>query len=326
MICEHEDKIFSTDHGSFDTLALEIFNFQYNNNAIYRKYVNALQKVGEDVHSLVDIPFLPIQFFKSFEVKTTSFEPEGIFESSGTTGSSTSKHFVKKLSIYKQSSLSSWERFYGPLSGRCIIGLLPSYLERSHSSLVLMVKDMIDASHHPDSGFYLYEYAKLAQVLSQLEQSGQETVLLGVTFALLDFAEAYPMPLKNTIVMETGGMKGRREELTRQEVHERLKKGFGLSHIHSEYGMTELLSQAWSTSGGLFNCPPWMKIMLRQEDDPFSISTMGTGVINVIDLANLYSCSFIATDDAGKLNADGSFEVLGRIDNSDLRGCSLLAL
>jgi phenylacetate-coenzyme A ligase PaaK-like adenylate-forming protein len=326
MICEHEDKIFSTDHGSFESLALEIFNFQYNNNAIYRKYVNALQKVGEDVHSLVDIPFLPIQFFKAFDVKTTEFEPEAIFESSGTTGSLTSKHLVKKRSIYEKSFHSSWEQFYGPLTEWCIIGLLPSYLERSNSSLVLMAKEMIAASNHPDSGFYLYEYSKLSKVLSRLETAGQKTLLLGVTFALLDFAEVFPMPLKNTIVVETGGMKGRREELTRQEVHERLKKAFNLTNIHSEYGMTELLSQAWSQSTGLFHCPPWMKIMLRQEDDPFSISSSGTGVINVIDLANLYSCAFIATDDAGKLNADGSFEVLGRIDNSDLRGCSLLAV
>lgn len=326
MICEHEDKIFSTDPGSFESLALEIFNFQYNNNAIYRKYVNALQKVGENVHSLVDIPFLPIQFFKAFDVKTTAFEPELSFESSGTTGAATSKHLVKKRSVYEKSFLLSWEQFYGPLAGWCILGLLPSYLERTNSSLVLMAQEMIAASNHPDSGFYLYEYSKLSQVLSRLEQSGQKTLLLGVTFALLDFAEAYPMPLKNTIVMETGGMKGRREELTREEVHERLKKAFNLADVHSEYGMTELLSQAWSTSGGLFKCPPWMKILLRQEDDPFSLSTSGTGVINVIDLANLYSCAFIATDDAGKLHADGSFEVLGRIDNSDLRGCSLLAI
>ncbi len=324
MISKYEDKVFLTDPAAFDELALEIFRFQYQNNPVYNQYVKALHLVGEDVRDVLDIPFLPIRFFKSHEVLTTSFGPEAVFESSGTTQTVNSRHYVKHLSLYRRSFLRTFEQFYGPVEGWCIIGLLPSYLERRNSSLVVMVDELIRRSGHPHSGFYLYEHERLQQVLQQLGSAGQPTLLIGVTFALLDFAEKFPMPLQHTIVMETGGMKGRREEMTRQEVHGILQNAFGLSSVHSEYGMTELLSQAYSQGEGIFSCPPWMKVLVRQEDDPLAVGYSGTGIVNVIDLANLYSCSFIATEDVGRLDGAGRFEVQGRLDHSDIRGCSLM--
>jgi hypothetical protein len=272
------------------------------------------------------IPFLPISFFKTQEVVCGRFEPQAVFESSGTTQTTNSRHFVKDISLYKKSFLHCFELFYGPVKDWCILALLPAYLERKNSSLVMMADVLIGLSENKYSGFYLYNHEELFQVLEKLEKAGQKTLLLGVTFALLDFAEKYSLPLNHTIIMETGGMKGRREELTREQVHSIIKKSFSVSNVHSEYGMTELLSQAYSKADGVFNCPPWMKIVLRDEDDPFAISGSGTGVINIIDLANIYSCSFIASDDAGRLHADGSFEVLGRLDHSDIRGCSLLTV
>jgi hypothetical protein len=324
MICEIEDKIFIVETADFEQLALEVFQFQYNNNAIYQQYVNALSIVGSNVRSVEQIPFLPIRFFKTTEIKTTLFEPEAVFESSGTTQTVNSRHYVKDINIYRRSFLQAWERFYGPVQDWCVIGLLPAYLERQNSSLVVMVNEMIKLSQHAHSGFYLYEHEKLASVLQELEKQGQKTILIGVTFGLLDFAEQYPMPLQHTIVMETGGMKGRRREMTREEVHLLLNTAFETHAIHSEYGMTELLSQAYSYGNGVFNCPPWMKVLIRQDDDPLDVRVSGSGVINIIDLANLYSCSFIATDDVGTVMPDGSFEVLGRIDTSDIRGCNLL--
>jgi hypothetical protein len=267
---------------------------------------------------------LPIRFFKTAEIKTTLFEPQAVFESSGTTQTVNSRHYVKDINIYRRSFLQAWERFYGPVQDWCVIGLLPAYLERQNSSLVVMVNEMIKLSQHAHSGFYLYEHEKLASVLQELEKRGQKTILIGVTFGLLDFAEQYPMPLQHTIVMETGGMKGRRREMTREEVHLLLNTAFETHAIHSEYGMTELLSQAYSYGNGIFNCPPWMKVLVRQDDDPLDVRVSGSGVINIIDLANIYSCSFIATDDVGTVMPDGSFEVLGRIDTSDIRGCNLL--
>jgi hypothetical protein len=239
---------------------------------------------------------------------------------------------VKDIDIYKESFTKSFELFYGPVTNWCVIGLLPSYLERKNSSLIYMVDELIKKSSHPQSGFYLHEHEKLYPVLQSLENAKQKTILFGVTFALLDFAEKYPLPLQHTIIMETGGMKGRREEMIRREVHDILQKSFHAPVIHSEYGMTELLSQAYSKGNGIFHCPPWMKVLVRDDEDPLTIRELSlspspgpvAGAINVIDLANIYSCSFIATDDAGKLYQDGSFEVLGRIDNSDLRGCSLM--
>lgn len=332
------DKIFAATAAEFETLALEVFHFQYAHNTLYKQYVDALQVSPLSVESLSQIPFLPIRFFKSHAVQTCVSEPAVIFESSGTTGSIPSRHYVKDASLYRESFLHGFELFYGPVKDWCIIGLLPSYLERENSSLVYMVNAMIGLSSHAESGFYLHDHDKLFSVLQKLEKKKQKTILIGVTFGLLDFAEKYSLPLEHTIIMETGGMKGRRKEMIREEVHDLLKKAFDLPAVHSEYGMTELLSQAYSKGDGIFSCPPWMKIVLRDEEDPLSIqppidhhqltvSDRGqTGAINVIDLANVYSCSFIATEDAGKLNRDGSFEVLGRMDNSDLRGCSLMAV
>lgn len=284
----------------------------------------------QTVKALKDIPFLPIQLFKNNSVTTTEFEPEIIFESSGTTGENTSRHFIKSLAVYRESFLRTFHSFYGSPASWCILGLLPGYLERKNSSLVFMANELIKKSNHQSSGSYLHEYEKLYKVIVHNEIIEQPTLLFGVTFALLDFAEKYSLKLHNTIIIETGGMKGRREEITREEVHKILRNKFGVQNIHSEYGMTELLSQAYSKENGLFQCPPWMKILVREENDPFAITEKTltikpvTGVLNIVDLANLYSCSFIATDDVGRLYKNGSFEVLGRRDMSDLRGCSLL--
>ena len=323
---QENHKIFSTRDIGFEARALEIFQFQLKNNAVYGAFVKALGTDTSRVDSITRIPFLPVRFFKSLEVKTGEFEPEAVFESSGTTGMISSRHLVKDLSLYRESFTRGFELFYGSASEYCIIGLLPSYLERGHSSLVLMVDDLIRQSGHAQSGFYLNEFDKLAAVLRELESREQKTLLIGVSFALLDFAEQYPIPLKHTIIMETGGMKGRRKELIRQELHAILQQSFSLSAIHSEYGMTELLSQAYSRGDGIYHCPPWMKILLRDDEDPLRLITSGSGVVNVIDMANIHSCSFIATDDAGKVYPDGSFEILGRVDGSDMRGCSLLVV
>lgn len=310
--------------------ALELFRFQYGNNGLYQSYVDTLGVDPNGVKALEQIPFLPISFFKTHTIKTTDFEAEKVFESSGTTQTINSRHHVKSLEIYLNSIMQGFEKFYGDVKDWCIIGLLPSYLERNNASLVFMVDELIKQSGHPRSGFYLNEYEKLQKVLQELEKKGQKTLLIGVSFALLDMAEQFPLSLKHTVVMETGGMKGRREEITRQELHGILKSKFNIDKIHSEYGMTELLSQAYSKGDGIFYTAPRMKILLRDEEDPFEVwsreSREGifSGVINVIDLANIYSCAFIATDDAGRLHEDGGFEVLGRIDNSDLRGCSLM--
>lgn len=331
MVCEWSDKIFSVTEADFEALALKIFRFQYTNNSIYNSFVDALQIKPEQVNSVTKIPFLPISFFKSHKVVSSEFEPEAIFESSGTTQLVKSKHFVKSVNLYSQSFLLGFEKFYGPITNYCILGLLPSYLEQKSSSLVFMTNELIQKSQHPQSGFYLNEFDLLAKTLIKLEEAMQKTLLIGVTFALLDFAKEYSIPLKYTIVMETGGMKGRLEEITRQEVHHRLKKSFQSETIHSEYGMTELLSQAYSQGNGIFKTPPWMQLFLREKEDPLTIQKreLGkprTGAINIIDLANVYSCSFIATDDLGKIYDDDSFEILGRLDDSDVRGCSQLVI
>lgn len=327
MICEFEHKIFLETGSSFDEQALELFRFQYQHNSVYRLYVDTLHTDIAGIKLVENIPFLPIGFFKTQMVCTGEFQPELVFESSGTTQTINSRHFVKDGSLYTQSFNKAFELFYGPARDWCILALLPAYLERQNSSLVMMAEELIKKSDHPHSGFYLYDHDKLAGVLQKLEVEGQKTILIGVTFALLDFAEHFPMPLHHTIIMETGGMKGRKEEMIRDEVHAILKKAFNLEMIHSEYGMTELLSQAYSKGAGIFQCPPWMKVLIREEDDPFAVKKdAGTGVLNVIDLANIYSCAFIATDDAARLYADGSFEVLGRVDNTDIRGCSLMTV
>lgn len=319
------DTIFSLQDNGLEAAALELFRYQYRENDLYRAYTDALRIAPASVKSILEIPYLPIQFFKSHTVVSGTFEPELLFESSGTTQTINSRHLVKESTIYTRSFMTAFEQFYGPVDDYVILGLLPSYLERQHSSLVRMVQEMVTRSGHPESGFYLYEHDKLYHQLRALEARGQRVLLIGVTFGLLDFAEQYTLDLRHTIVMETGGMKGRREEWTRQEVHAFLQERLGASVIHAEYGMTELLSQAYSKGNGLFATPPWMKILLRDENDPFQLSTgKGAGVINVIDLANIHSCAFIATEDIGRIHANGLFEVLGRLDNSALRGCSLM--
>lgn len=307
-----------------EAFALDIFRLQAANNPVYASFLEALKIDPLMVSSVDKIPYLPIRFFKTQEVKTGSFEPQAVFESSGTSGMTHSRHLVKDLSLYEKSFTRGFEFFYGPVQDWCIIGLLPSYLERKNSSLVCMTDRLIRLSGHPQSGFYLDQYEVLLSVLKDLEKQGQKTWLIGVSFALLDFAEKFSAGLRHTVILETGGMKGRGPEMIREELHAKIKRSFGVPAVHSEYGMTELLSQAYSKGGGLFHCPPWMKILLRDEEDPFVVKHTGTGTINVIDLANIHSCSFIATDDAGKLYPDGSFEVLGRVDGSDLRGCSLM--
>jgi len=328
MFCEFEHKILNTKGIDLSARAFDTFHFQYRYNELYRQFVDSLYTDISSIKLVEQIPFLPISFFKSQDVRTSLFKTDLVFESSGTTGSVNSRHSVKDPDIYRQSFVNGFELFYGPVKDYCVLGLLPSYLERKNSSLVYMVDELIRLSGHPQSGFYLNEFEKLDQTLSKLEKAGQKTILIGVSFALIDFSERFPRKLNHTIMMETGGMKGRRKELTREELHEQLKKAFGLESIHSEYGMTELLSQAYAQRNGVFRCPPWMQVLVRDEDDPMVVHSPSkiqqTGIINVIDLANIYSASFIATDDLGRLYADGSFEVLGRVDNSDVRGCSLM--
>lgn len=331
-LSEHSDfekELFDFNISSFEEKALDSFHFQYRENEVYRQFADLTGILPSEVRTIKDIPFLPIRFFKSHKVMSGVFEPEAVFESSGTTSTGNSRHYVKSLDLYRRSFLNGFKQCYGNPVDWCILALLPSYMERQNSSLVLMADELIKLSGHPDSGFYLNQFESLKDTLLRLEKLGQKTILLGVTFALLDFSEACPIQLGHTIIMETGGMKGRKKEMTREEVHDQLKKQFGVSRIHSEYGMTELLSQAYSQGEGLLAAPPWMKILLRAEDDPFAVADqsgaeLDTGLINIIDLANRYSCSFIATDDLGMKHEDGRIEVIGRMDNSDLRGCSLL--
>jgi hypothetical protein len=313
----------SNDDNAFRDACMDTFRFQYAQNPVYRQWCDLTGTVGA-VKTPLSIPALPISFFKTHTVTTTAFTPETVFESSGTTKTNTSRHLVKDTFIYRESFLKAFTMFYGDVQEWCILGLLPSYLERQHSSLVMMVDELIRRSGHAASGFYLDEHEKLAETLTSLESQGQKTLLIGVTFGLLDFAAVFPQTLRSTIIMETGGMKGRRRELTRAEVHDLLSKGFGVDMVHSEYGMTELLSQAYSNGNGRFTCPPWMKVFVRDEEDPLSIKPSGRGLLQVIDLANRYSCAFIATEDVGIVHEDGSFEVWGRLDHSDVRGCSLL--
>ncbi|MFM7357274.1 MAG: acyl transferase [Sediminibacterium sp.] len=320
------NNIFSVQPQDLEEIALATYQFQYANNGLYRIWCDRLGRIPAMVRYVEDVPALPVSFFKTDRVVTTEFEPEVIFRSSGTTGTTGSFHYVKDGSVYRESYSRCFRMMYGNPLDWCILGLLPSYLERGDSSLVNMVEGLLQKSGHELGGFFLQDWEELAERLGKLVAEGQKTLLIGVTYALLDFAERYPMDLRGVVVMETGGMKGRREELTRSEVHERLKLAFGLEEIHSEYGMTELLSQAYSKGGGRFICPPWMRVMVRDERDPLSVMKEGQGVLQVVDLANRYSCSFIATEDVGCVYGDGSFEVWGRQDNADLRGCSLLAV
>jgi hypothetical protein len=323
-------ELFDFNKSGFEEKALAIFRFQAAHNPVYRQYIDLLGLKADFPGSLQEIPFMPISFFKTHSLITGDWEPELVFESSGTTGMVNSRHLVKDASLYRKSFMAGFRKFYGDPREWCVIGLLPSYLERKNSSLVYMVDELVRQSLVTESGFYLYDHRALYEKLLELEQRGQKTLLIGVTFALLDFAERFTMDLRHTIVMETGGMKGRREELTRQQVHDILCHALGVEHIHSEYGMTELLSQAYSPGDGIFHCGPTMRVLLRHDDDPLSIIQRVEhpvrGVINVVDLANIWSCSFVATEDAGILHPNGSFEVIGRVDHSDIRGCSLMVV
>jgi phenylacetate-coenzyme A ligase PaaK-like adenylate-forming protein len=311
----------------FEKIALKVFRFQYENNLVYKEFCDLLKTDVPKVKSLQQIPFLPIQFFKSHQVVSNSNVIQATFTSSGTTGTNTSKHLVTDTSIYEESYRNGFSQFYGNIEDYVVLALLPSYLEREGSSLIYMVQDLIQLSNHSDSGFYLHNHDELIQKLIELDQSAQNVILIGVTYALLDLIEKQQFQLRNTIIMETGGMKGKRKEMIREELHNQLCKGFGVSMIHSEYGMTELLSQAYSLGNGVFECPSWMQVLVRDTEDALSYIPQGkTGGLNVIDLANINSCSFIATQDLGKKNPNNSFEVLGRFDNSDIRGCNLMVL
>ncbi len=311
----------------FKELALETFEFQYENIAVYRAFCDYLDIRGATITELEDIPFLPIEIFKYHKIHPVDRIPEITFRSSGTTGSQVSSHYLTDLELYRTSFRKSFEKFYGKIGNYCILALLPSYLEREDSSLVFMVQDFIDHSDHPDSGFYLDHHAELIQKLQALEHTNTPVLLIGVTFALLDLASEYKLSLKNTTIIETGGMKGRRREMVRAEVHRVLQNAWTIQEVHSEYGMTELLSQAYSCGRGIFFTPNWLRIMIRDTEDPKQFLGPGlTGGINVIDLANAYSCSFIATQDLGRLHDNGGFEVLGRFDHSDIRGCNLMVM
>ncbi|MEL6918666.1 MAG: acyl transferase [Bacteroidota bacterium] len=322
------DSIFgNSSPKKFESLALDIFGFQYQKNPIYQQFCKHLGRTENQVTSLSQIPYIPIEFFKSKKLITDGKTPKSIFTSSGTSGTTVSKHYVADIAIYERSYLTSFKLFYGDLSEYCVLALLPSYLERKGSSLIYMVNDFIKKSKHPDSGFYLDDLNGLHRKLTELDAKGHKILLIGVSFALLDLTEKHRFHLKNTIVMETGGTKGRRKEMIREELHECLKEGFGVSRIHSEYGMTELLSQAYSQGNGIFETPPWMQLKIRDTEDPLTELSHGkTGGVNIIDLANINSCSFIATQDLGKVYKDGSFEILGRFDHSDVRGCNLMVL
>lgn len=323
---KNHNAIFNiTSEKDFNSLALAVFQYQYKNNIVYNNFCNLLNVNPNKITSIKKIPFLPISFFKTHIVKTGDFEEEIVFLSSGTTGETPSKHFVKDVKLYEKSFSKCFEQFYGTPSNVCILALLPSYLERDGSSLIYMADALIKASNHPKSGFYLHNLDELVEQLNQLEASSQPTLLIGVSFALLGLSEKYTLNLTNTIVMETGGMKGKRKELTRDELHILFMHKFGVKTIHSEYGMTELLSQAYSNGNGIYTPPNWMKILIRDVNDPFNLlPNQQTGGINIIDLANIDSCAFIATQDLGKSINNNQFEVLGRFDNSDLRGCNLL--
>ncbi|MCQ2249731.1 MAG: acyltransferase [Bacteroidales bacterium] len=313
--------------GDFNEVAVQLFQYQYDNNDVYRRYVDFLGVDRAGVGSVEQIPFMPVEFFKNFTVKTTCFDEALTFTSSGTTGANTSRHYVKDPDIYYRSLLEGFEQFYGSIRQYHVLALLPAYLERTGSSLVTMVEKFMEASGNGTDGFYLYDFEAMSRRIDHLmEASAKKILLIGVTFALLDFAEKHQQKYGNrVIIMETGGMKGRRKELVRDEVHQILCNGLGVSRIHSEYGMTELLSQAYSDGLGLYRETSTMRILIRDTTDPLRYVAPGvTGGINVVDLANIYSCAFVETKDLGIKYLDGTFKVLGRFDNSDTRGCNLL--
>ena len=310
---------------AFDLQAIQLYEKQFSNNLIYRSFCDLVHKHPSNCESVIEIPFLPISFFKTHKVLTGSPECSQILESSGTAGK-TSSHHVADIEVYKQSFFNCFELFYGHPNQFAVIGLLPGYLEKPNSSLIYMMQKLIEISDCVDSGFYLDNYQKLHDVLKRREQANQKTFLLGVSFAILDFAEQFPCSLQHTILVETGGMKGRRKELVREELHAQLKQNLKVESIQSEYGMTELLSQAYTKDNGRFSCPPWMKVLARNPNNPLDIQAHGAGCLNIIDLANKNSCAFIGTDDLGRVYSDGTFEVIGRVDSSDVRGCNLMVI
>ena len=318
------DKIFNVDYQNFDRIAFEVFKFQYKNNTVYKSYCDLLKKTPSNDENISRIPFLPISFFKSHSVICTK-KYEKVFYSSGTTNDNLSKHYVSDINIYEKSFLKNFIDNYGDPKEYVILGLLPNYMENENSSLIYMVNNLIELSKSNESGFFLGQYDFIIEKMKSLYRENKKVILFGVSYALLDLTENRNLNLKNTIIIETGGMKGRRREMIKKELHETLKKRTGLKKIHSEYGMTEMLSQAYSKRDGIFSCPNWMRVFIRDINDPnFLYSNNRSGGINIIDLANINSCSFIATEDMGSLHKNGNFEIMGRIDHSDTRGCNLL--
>ena len=308
----------------FQDLAMEVFRFQAVHSPVYRDFIAALSVRPERIRQIEEIPFLPIEFFKQHQVLQEGKEAQTVFYSSGTGGGFTSRHFVHDPQLYKASFQGAFKYFYGDIRQYTLLALLPSYLEREGSSLIYMVDALLQEAGQ-DSGYFLHEHERLYELLMQLQAKKSPTLLLGVSYALLDFIEKHTLNFPELIVMETGGMKGKRKEIIKAELHDFIAKGFGVSSIHAEYGMTELLSQAYSSGAGRYHCPPWMQVYIRDLNDPLSLIPMGqTGGVNIIDLANLHSCAFIATQDLGIQHLDGSFEILGRFDHSDIRGCNLM--
>ena len=325
-ISEYKKELFEVKASAFNKLAQEAFLFQISENKVLKQFCSNVHHHFLGTDGSAQFPFLPIRFFKTHPVITESVLPSLFFESSGTTGQDRSRHYVTESVLYEQSLTNGFENFFGASNEWQIIALLPGYLEQPHASLVYMMRNLMKQSKTGEENFYLYQYEALFNRLQRAESEGVKTLLVGVTHALLDFAEKFPMQLQHTHILETGGMKGRKKEMVREEVHAILKSRFGLEHIYSEYGMTELLSQAYSLKDGIFSCPPWMKVLVRDEDDPFKVRTSGRGALNVIDLANIHSCCFIATEDVAEVYEDGTFRVLGRMDQSELRGCSLMVV
>ncbi len=319
-----KDKIFSTKKENFEQTALELFHYQATFNPVYRSFINHLNIDSTTITKIVQIPFLPVELFKQHVIKTGDFKAEKVFKSSGTAYQQRSFHHVKDSSLYQESYLKTFEMIFGPVKNQAILALLPSYLEQGEASLVNMVEGLVQSSSYPESGFFLYDHDLLLETIDKLKYKNANVVLFGVSYALLDLAENYQPDLKDVAVIETGGMKGRRKEMVREELHDMLKEKFNKSSIQSEYGMTEMLSQAYALKDGVFKSPPWMKVLVRDPYDPFDISEKGRGAMNMVDLANVHSCSFLATQDLGYIYEDESFEVLGRFDNSDIRGCNLM--
>ncbi len=316
-----------TNNTEFEKLCFNIFNYQYKFNVVYKNYVNNLKVDISKVAEIKDIPFIPIDFYKTHKIITNATTIETTFRSSGTTGTNISEHHILDLSIYEKSFLKTFNQFYGNPENFTFLALLPSYSERNDSSLIYMVQKFMEISKKKDAGFFLYNFDELYKKIYELEKRNDKTILFGVSFALLDFFEKYQIKLKNTIIIETGGMKGRKKEIVREELHSKIKRATNLEAIHSEYGMTELLSQAYAKKQNRYQTPPWMKVLIRDVNDPFTYVKHGaTGGVNIIDLANINSCSFVETKDLGKLHYDNSFEVLGRFDNSDIRGCNLMVI